>query len=93
MKFLWLCFILMGCQTHPATQKDCETLVDRLVDVELSNRGFNDPVLTQKKRSYFRMQFADEIAHCIGRPLYKNSLTCTKTAPSTEAIAHQCLHR
>ena len=84
--------IALSCTpAPPATDADCRTLVDRLVDAELRDRGLDDPALAARWRASAQSRFEAEIAACRGRPLPPGALGCARRAASPEEIAHACL--
>jgi len=80
------------CKAERATPEDCEKLLDRIVELEMSERGFRDPVLLAQKQQDLRRALAPELRQCEGKRLKPDAIACTQQATSTEQISHRCLH-
>ena len=57
----------LGCRSHQMTAADCQTVLDRIVDIELAESGYRDPVLSARRKAELRTRFAAELAVCEGR--------------------------
>lgn len=92
---LGLCGALMagtlGCERHRASPQDCTRIFDRLVEVELLERGFHDPVLLERRARELERTLAPSLAACTGRPLPATAVDCIGDAPNAEALIHRCL--
>jgi hypothetical protein len=82
---------LKGCQQKVATLEDCQAIFDRIVDIELAEQGFHDPVLAMRRRSDLSRRYQKDIAACVGRTLPPEALECMAQARSTEQLSHRCL--
>ena len=80
-----------GCRGAPATEAECRAILDRIVELELGELGFRDPVLAERKKAQLGRQLADELGKCVGLPLPAGALACVRRARSTEEISHGCL--
>jgi hypothetical protein len=80
-----------GCARERATLEQCQEILDRIVDLELRERGFRDPALERRKREEMRTLLAHELRRCQGRPLRESALTCVRRAKSNEELSHTCL--
>jgi hypothetical protein len=76
---------------RPATEADCGALLDRLVELELAERGFHDPALLSRRQAEARTRFAPDLEACRGRRLPAAALDCATRAATAEAVAHGCL--
>ena len=84
--------ILVACQgSRRATEADCAALLDRLVELELQERGFRDPALVARWRTEARAKFAPDLAACRGRRLPSSAFVCAGRATTTMQVAHDCL--
>jgi hypothetical protein len=84
--------VLVSCgRTRTATESDCAALLDRLVELELVERGFHDPALVARWRTGAQAKFAPELAACRGRRLPSSALACAARATTAEEVAHRCL--
>jgi hypothetical protein len=88
-----LALMLGQCRARgePASRADCEHILDRIVEIELNERGYRDEVLAVQRKREFRSRFAAEIAKCDGLPLPPAAMTCVETAQKSEQLAHGCL--
>jgi hypothetical protein len=84
-------FGLVACSAPRAAREDCERILDRIVDIELAERGYKDPMLQAIKRTEFRRKLDRELERCVGRKLRPEALRCVDGAKSVEALAHDCL--
>jgi hypothetical protein len=82
---------LAGCHKRPATHDDCLAVIDRLVELELTESGFHDPVVTRRWTEELRRQLAPHLARCEGRRVPENLRACLTTAHFPEEIEHRCL--
>ena len=91
---LVLCAVLAvaGCHRPRATEGDCEHALDRIVALELHERGFADAALVARKQEELRRSLAGELKQCIGKRLKPNAMRCIDEATSSEQISHRCLH-
>jgi hypothetical protein len=74
-----------------ATPEDCGEIFDRIVEVELHERGFRDPALADLKRKELRTVLASELKECPGKRLKTGALACVRRATSAETMSHECL--
>ncbi|MCC6808945.1 MAG: hypothetical protein IT381_16070 [Deltaproteobacteria bacterium] len=92
MKTLFVALCLLGaCSGARASRQDCERILDRIVDIELKERGYKDPMLQTIKRATFKRKLDRELEQCVGRKLMPNALTCVDKAETIEALTHDCL--
>jgi hypothetical protein len=80
-----------GCGARPATRDDCRQILDRLVDLELQEKGFRDPALAGRWRAEAESTHASELAACEGKRLPRGAMACVRAASSSEEINHRCL--
>ena len=83
--------LLAACTGERATPPACRAILDRIVELELSERGFRDPVLLQRKQEELRVLLGDELRRCEGRRLPPDALVCIQTATNNEDLSHRCL--
>ncbi len=81
-----------GCTDTRATQRDCASILDRIVEIEMRERGFRDPALAARRREELRRRFASDLDGCVGRPLSRGAMQCVREARTTEELSHECLH-
>ena len=80
-----------ACGGRRATREDCRQILDRLVDLELQERGFRDPALAARWRAQAEAAHAAELAACEGQRIPRTALACVQAAASSEEISHRCL--
>lgn len=82
---------LPGCSRERATEESCNQILDRIVELELHEKGFRDPALTERRRRELRHSLAPELKQCIGKRLRPNALACIQQASTAEDLSHRCL--
>jgi hypothetical protein len=80
-----------NCNVPRADEQSCDEIFDRIVALELRERGFRDPALQARKQRELRHTLAPELRQCAGKRLLTNALACVRRAKSTEEISHICL--
>ena len=80
-----------GCGGRPATREDCRQVLDRLVDLELQERGFRDPALAARSRAQAEKTFTGDLSSCEGKRIPSTALACVRSATSSEEVSHRCL--
>jgi hypothetical protein len=83
--------LLAGCGRRTATRDDCRQILDRLVDLELQEKGFRDPALAARWRAEAESRHASDLAACEGKRLPRGAMACVRAATSSEEINHRCL--
>ncbi len=82
---------LSGCNRHPARVDECEAILNRLIELELSESGYRDSVLRARWQQDLARRFAPDMDRCRGREVRGSLRTCLATARSSEEIVHRCL--
>jgi len=80
-----------GCNRHPASPGECEAILNRLIELELSDSGYRDPVLRARWQQDLGRRFAPELDRCHGREVPSSLGACLTRAHHSEEIVHQCL--
>ena len=83
------CVVLAGCG-RKATEADCQTIVDRNVEVQLHAMSITDPVVIAKKQEELRAEMKDGMKDCIGRRVTDSMMSCVKLAKTSDEI-NDCL--
>ena len=83
-------FFLAGCDGRRATREDCVSILDRVVDLELEERGFRDPALTARRRAEAERTHAADLAACEGKRMPRSAMACVRAATSSEELSHRC---
>ncbi len=85
-----------GCG-HPASEAECRTLVDRMVELELKAQGVTDPAVVAKRRTETVASDAgpsavsDLYRGCLGRRVTDGMMTCIRNAAAADEITDSCL--
>jgi hypothetical protein len=80
-----------GCHKRPATHDDCLAVIDRLVQLELAESGFRDPVVQRRWTDELRQRLAPHLSRCEGRRVPDDLRTCLDAARNAEEVEHRCL--
>jgi hypothetical protein len=91
--FLPVCLLLTasGCRRHAADGGDCEAVLDRLVELELEESGYRDPVVRARWTHEAQGRFAADLARCRGLSVRNDLRACLATARTSEAVVHRCV--
>ncbi len=81
-----------GCNDTRATPEDCGRILDRMVEIELTSQGYNDPVLLGRMRAELRDRYQPDLEACVGRLLHDGAMECVERARDIETLIHTCLH-
>lgn len=87
-------FSCAGCG-HPATQTECEQILDRIVDLELRAQNVTDPAEIEKRRASTLtssgLNKADLLRECVGKHITDRAMACVRGAASSDEITDRCL--
>jgi hypothetical protein len=83
-----------GCG-HPATEAECQTIVERIVALELQAQRVTDPTEVAKRRGE-SLGTADGgrsevLQGCVGRNITDRALACVRGATTASEITDRCL--
>lgn len=85
---------LSGCG-HPASEAECQTIVERIVDLELQAQRVTDPNEVAKRRGESIGSGdggkSEVLQGCIGRNVTDRALACVRKATSASEITDRCL--
>jgi hypothetical protein len=81
----------LACRRERLTAEDCRTLLGRITDLELAERGFRDPALTARRKAELQTTLAPELSSCPGRRVRAGAIACAQAARSAEELSHRCL--
>lgn len=87
------CVLLMPACADRATPAQCEQILDRLVQLRLEERGFQDPALVTARRAAFREVLAAELHSCSGLRLETGAMECVQNAKTGDALLNTCFVR
>jgi hypothetical protein len=82
--------VAAGCGGRRATREDCRQVLDRLVELELREKGFRDAALVARWRANAETAHVADLAACEGRRMARAAMTCVAAATSSEEIVHRC---
>ena len=82
---------LTSCHRHTASTADCAAVLDRLVELELNESGYRDPVLGARWQKDLERRFGPDLARCRGLTVRNELGKCLTAAHSSEEITHRCL--
>ncbi len=82
---------LGGCHRHTASAADCRAILDRLVELELTESGFRDPALVPRWQEELARRFDDELRRCRVIRVGDELAACLRAAHTPEEIAHRCV--
>jgi len=93
MRCLIACLVVItsACSTQRATPEDCQLILGRIVELELAEIGFRDPVLAARKKEEVARRYEPELSGCVGKPFSTEDRRCVADARSAEALIHTCL--
>lgn len=83
--------VVPACGRRVATEPDCRALLDRMIDIELDESGFRDPVLRARSHENLGRRFAADLERCKGLMIPGNLQVCLANARTTEDVVHRCL--
>ena len=84
-----------GCG-HPASEAECQTILERIVELELKAQKVTDPTEIAKRRSESLGTPGDGgkpevLQGCVGRNITDRALACVRNAESASEITDRCL--
>jgi protein TonB len=90
----WIPLLLLvaaaGCKRHPASATECEAILQRLIELELSESGYHDPVLRARWQQDLLHRFASDLDRCRGLEVPNSLRACLAGAHHSEDIVHRC---
>jgi hypothetical protein len=66
-------------------------VLDRIVELELSESGYRDPVVRLRWKDEARRRFAPDLHRCEGLTVRNDLRSCLLAAKTTEEILHRCI--
>ena len=85
-----LCAVVLAGCGRPATQQDCELIIDRNVELQMKQMQITDQTSIDKRKAEIRASMGDQLKGCVGKRVTDKMMTCVKTAQSADEI-DQCL--
>src|SRR5688572_29487456 len=77
--------VATGCG-RPATEADCQLIIDRNVEVQMKAMKLEDRDLITKKQQELRTSMKEELKDCVGRRVTDAMMRCVKEAATAEDI-------
>lgn len=77
--------LLVGCG-RPATEADCQLIIDRNVEVQMRAMKLEDRALIAKKQQELRNAMKDELKDCVSRRVTDGMMRCVREATTAEQI-------
>lgn len=96
MKWLSLSIIMVlvalsACEPPRASAEQCRQIFDRMVELELRQMGFQDPVLAKRRQADLAARFRQDLESCVGRPMPEDAMACVAKAQNTQSLLRDCL--
>lgn len=87
----WLAWLLAftGCG-RPATEKDCEQIVERIAELELAAAKVEKTEAAQQVEETKEAFHARSMEQCVGKRITDNALRCVQNAKSAKEIVNDC---
>src|SRR5262245_37093723 len=90
-----LVFGVAGCG-HPASEAECEAIMNRIVELELKAQKVTDPAEIAKRRSESLGLAGDRgraevLQGCVGKRITDRALVCVREAENASDITDRCL--
>jgi hypothetical protein len=82
---------LPACHRRAATLEDCRAVLGRLIDLELRESGYRDPVLRSRWQQDLELRFRSDLERCRGLTVPDDLRACLAAARAPEEITHRCL--
>ena len=92
---LWLWFLasacLLGCG-HPASEKECQEIADRVTQLELQSSPVGRDPDTAKEQLERTRNWVKEtqLKSCVGRRITDRAMQCVRTAKTAQEITDAC---
>lgn len=81
---------LAGCG-RPATEADCNKVVEKNVEVQLKKMNITDPSAIESEKARIRGSLKDSIKECVGRKVTDGMMACVDNAKTVEEL-DKCTH-
>ena len=90
-----VCLFASGCG-HPATEAECQTIVERIVELELKAQHVTEPEEVAKRRGESLGMSSDGgkpevLQGCVGKHITERALACVRRAETASEITDRCL--
>jgi len=92
MRRLALCFcvaLTFGCG-HPASEKECEEIVERVARLELEQAHVSGDAAASEVKLAKESFKKDMSRRCVGRRVTQEAMSCVRHAKSADQIEKEC---
>jgi len=80
----------MGCG-HPATDKECQEIVERIATLELEKDSNNSPKSVGAQVDETKKALApNTMKDCVGKRITERAMQCVRSAKSSQQIVDDC---
>jgi hypothetical protein len=89
---LFLLFTVLfaaGCG-HPATEQECEQIVERVATLELENAHAGSDVVASEVKLAKESFKKDMGRRCVGRRVTQEAMNCVRQAKTADQIEKEC---
>ena len=88
--------LLLPACGHPASEAECQAIVERIVELELKAQRITDPAEIAKRRGESLGASGDGgkpevLSGCVGRHITDRALACVRNAETASEITDRCL--
>jgi len=87
--FLVAVVALAGCG-HPATERECEEIVERVAKLELQSAQANEETVKEEVRIAKESFKKDMSRRCVGRRVTEAAMDCVRKATTAKQIEDEC---
>jgi hypothetical protein len=85
-----VCLLLVvGCG-HPATEKECEEIVERVARLELEQAKVGPETMVTELKLAKESFKKDMWRRCVGRRVTREAMVCVRNAKSADQIEKEC---
>ena len=83
--------VLVGCG-HPATEKECQEIADRVTELELASSPVGrDPDTAKEQLERTRSWVKEsQLKSCVGRRFTDTAMQCVRAAKQAQEITDRC---
>lgn len=84
--------VLTGCG-HPATEKECDEIVERIARLELEKQYPHDPQLVSDEISRAKKSLQQTtMKDCVGKRITNKAMECVRKAKTSKEIVEHCFN-
>jgi hypothetical protein len=91
LAWLSLAWLSLACG-HPATEKECQEIADRVTELELrASPAGSDPETAKEQLERTRIWVKEgQLKACVGRRITNAAMECVRAAKKAEEITDDC---